>query len=109
LVTTSLRWLDADIQEASALDTLVFQNYLAGLRQAGWNGDETLVRFGYTAAATYFNAVGGLVFLPFVLEERYHPMAEQVFGYPLEQVLTQWASLQGFLLERSDEMRRLLP
>lgn len=108
LVTTSLRWLDADIKDASALDALVFQNYLAGLRQAGWDGDEALVRFGYTTAATYFNAVGGLVMLPFVLDAQHHPLAEQVFGYPLEQILTQWAGLQGFLLDLSDEMRQLL-
>lgn len=108
LVTTSLRWLDADIKEATALDALVFQNYLAGLRHAGWDGDEALVRFGYTTAATYFNAVGGLVLLPFVYNEQYHPLAEQVFGYPLAQILAQWADLQEFLLDLSDEMRDLL-
>lgn len=108
LVTTSLRWLDADIKEAAALDALVFQNYLAGLRHAGWDGDEVLVRFGYTVASTYFSAVGGLIFLPFVHNEEHHPMAEQVFGYSLEHVLEQWARLQAFLLALSDEMRGLL-
>lgn len=66
------------------------------------------MRFGYTTAATYFNAVGGLVLLPFVYNEQYHPLAEQVFGYPLAQILAQWADLQEFLLDLSDEMRDLL-
>jgi hypothetical protein len=107
LVTTSLRWLDGDMADASTLDAIVFQKYLAGLRQAGWEGDEALVRFGYTTAATYFNGVGGLIFLQFLLDPQYHPLLEQVFGYQLEQILAQWAELQGFLLDLSEEMQLL--
>jgi hypothetical protein len=93
--------------DASTLDAIVFQKYLAGLRQAGWEGDEALVRFGYTTAATYFNGVGGLIFLQFLLDPQYHPLLEQVFGYQLEQILAQWAELQGFLLDLSEEMQLL--
>ncbi len=33
------------------LEKLVLEGYLTGLRSAGWNGDERVVRFTYTALA----------------------------------------------------------
>ena len=33
------------------LDTIIFEGYVQGLRDAGWRGDRRLARFGYTAAA----------------------------------------------------------
>src|SRR5439155_4390297 len=51
LVWGSLGFRDVPIEQAQELEALVFNSYLDGLRDAGWNGDARLVRFGYAAAS----------------------------------------------------------
>ena len=42
------------------LDAACFAGYVAGLREAGWVGDERLVRLGFTADAALRFTVGAL-------------------------------------------------
>lgn len=56
MVGLSLYFLEIDAAEIPHLDETVFVGYLEGLRDAGWHGDEGLVRLGYTAAAGLFIA-----------------------------------------------------
>lgn len=46
-----LRFVVIDIDRIPELSALIFDGYLAGLRDAGWEGDRRLARFGYTATA----------------------------------------------------------
>ncbi|NJO35736.1 MAG: phosphotransferase, partial [Rhodospirillales bacterium] len=43
-----------------ALDATIFAHYLTGLRSVGWQGDERLVRFGYTATIALRIVIGYL-------------------------------------------------
>jgi len=47
------------LERIAELDALIFAGYIAGLREAGWQGDEQLVRFGFTALAALKAGVAG--------------------------------------------------
>lgn len=51
LFAATLRFVVADTGRLAELDETIFAGYVAGLRDAGWQGDERLVRFGFTALA----------------------------------------------------------
>jgi len=46
-----LRFVAIDIDRIADLDALIFAGYVDGLRDAGWQGDSRLARFGYAATA----------------------------------------------------------
>lgn len=49
LVCASVMLADADPDRVRELGETCFEGYLAGLRDAGWDGDPKLVRLGYAA------------------------------------------------------------
>ncbi len=51
LFAFSLIFVKFEIERIPQLDRLIFAGYLEGLRSAGWQGDEKLVRFAFTASA----------------------------------------------------------
>lgn len=50
MIWTNLVMQEVDPRDVDLLGETVFDGYLAGLRDVGWQGAVTLVRFGYTAA-----------------------------------------------------------
>ncbi|MCB0062643.1 MAG: phosphotransferase [Caldilineaceae bacterium] len=51
LFAATLRFVLADTARLAEMDEAIFCGYMAGLRDVGWQGDERLVRFGFTALA----------------------------------------------------------
>lgn len=51
LFAATLSFVAVPLERIPELDALIFAGYVAGLRDAGWQGDERLVRFGFTASA----------------------------------------------------------
>lgn len=108
LIAVSLQFFEVDIAQAAELEATVFENYLAGLSDAGWRGDPRLVRFGFTAAAALFLGVGGVgLWLPSFLEDEMLVVVERVLGQPVDRVLERFAALQAYLLDLGDEARAL--
>jgi hypothetical protein len=109
LIAISLQFFEVDITQARALDAIVFEGYLEGLQDAGWNGDIRMVRFGFAAAATLFMGVGAVgLWLPGLLDEERSRIAEEALGHPLDYILGQFATLQNYLLDLGDEARGLV-
>jgi hypothetical protein len=110
LVQASLSFFEVEPTEAKALDDIVFNGYLTGLEDAGWQDDPRLVRFGYTAASTLcFNIGYGLGDgVPMILDESTYPWLEQTFGKPIEALVDLWADGDRFTLDLADEARVLL-
>jgi hypothetical protein len=52
-----LRFVEVDVARIAELDAIIFAGYLDGLRDAGWQGDARLVRFGYAATAALISGV----------------------------------------------------
>jgi len=110
-VTTAvaLYWLEVAADQAQELDRIVFESYVAGLRNAGWQGDVQLARFGYTTTAALVIGVAmTMIWGVYVLssDEGIHS-AESTIGYKLDDILAQWATIHPFLLDLGDEALRL--
>lgn len=109
LVMMSTLLLETPAQDLARLDALAFTGYLAGLADAGWRGDERVVRFGYTASAALHSALATTgIMLPGVEDEARCASWAEIIGHPLDVVLSQWQQLQQFALDLGDEARTLI-
>ena len=73
LTCSSIVFEQIDVAQAPRLDRIVFENYLLGLRDAGWQGDFRIVRFGFAAASALHYSFKALKFLlETVLDEKKH-------------------------------------
>lgn len=104
LVAASLNFLDFDSTQVKALDQVVFEGYLEGLREAGWRGDPRAVRSTYAAASIlrYCIGVSGVAYM--IADESQHGLLEQIFGHPLEKLTDVWANTNRFLFHLADEV-----
>jgi hypothetical protein len=105
-VSVASAFFDVAPADLPALDEALFAGYLAGLRDAGWRGDERPVRFAYAAHAALrnaFNAVGAT--LP---DEAGRMAAQQRFGHTWEELAGARAAVRPFLLDRAQEARGLM-
>lgn len=99
-------FFDVAPTDLPTLDEALFAGYVAGLRDAGWQGDLRAVRFAYTASAALrnaFNAVGTVVPDP-----ARRAAAYENYGHSWEALAERRAVLRPFLLAWADEARTLL-
>lgn len=107
LLPGSMLFGDLDPAAARRVEPTVFAAYVAGLREAGWRGDERLPRFGCTAVAAH---LWGLpTWLPLIESEQGCAFIEQFWGKPIAETLGQWAATLSVVLDLGDEARTLLP
>ena len=102
-VSVASAFFDVAPADLPALDEALFAGYLAGLRDAGWRGDERPVRFAYAAHAALrnaFNAVGAT--LP---DGAGRARAQERYGRPWEELAEARAAARPFLLDRAQEAR----
>lgn len=89
------------------LDDALFGGYLAGLKEAGWHGDERLVRFAFCAHAALrngFNAVGST--MP---DDEGKARALRTWGHTFEELAERRAATRPYLLKLAEEARTLPP
>lgn len=109
LVVATLGFREVDLAQVQELERIVFDGYLAGLCDAGWNGDSELARLGYTAAAPLRYLLGGTRNLfPILLDESRYPRMQLMWGDPIEVFCEHWANMFRYLLVLADEARGLL-
>ncbi len=109
LVAASLIFYEVDLAQARALDELVTTAYGEGLREAGWQGDARLARFGYCAAAALrYGPDNVRSILPILADESLHARMEQFFGHTMEEITDHMAACVDILLDRADDARTLL-
>ncbi len=110
LFAGTLQFFEVEIARIAELEGLIFAGYLAGLRMAGWQGDERLVRFGFTALAALKHGMAD----PAI---KFPRIAQRAAALPVgtepPRLLSpggyaQAAALQAHLLEMGDEARALL-
>jgi hypothetical protein len=109
LVLASVYFFEVELDEAQPLEEIVFEGYLEGLRDAGWQGDPRLVRLGYTAAASLrytFAEIGR--FLTMILDGRLHASAQQAMGRSIEEALDHRAQVACCFDCLADEARKLM-
>jgi hypothetical protein len=74
-----------DPARARKLDPIVFEGYLAGLCDAGWQGDPKQVRFGQIARHVMRRITGLGVYLAYFTDESRYAWSEQRAGYSMEE------------------------
>ncbi len=87
LVGASIGFYAVMPADALKLERIALDGYLAGLSDAGWQGNPDLVRFGYAATLYWRYVFGGFVgeMVPWMLDERYHAAIEQATGSTMEE------------------------
>jgi hypothetical protein len=103
LVGGSHIWLDADPTELGSLSRRAFAAYVDGLREAGWRGDERVVRFAYAASSALYLAP----VLPFWIARIGVPARrewiERKCGRDADEIVRGWALLLDHALDLADE------
>jgi hypothetical protein len=103
LVGGSHIWLHAEPDDLAAMSKRAFTAYVAGMRDAGWRGDERVVRFAYAASSALY--LGPVV--PFWLTRIGDPgrreWIERKCGRDAREVARGWALLLDHALGLADE------
>jgi hypothetical protein len=92
-----------------ALDRAVFPAYLQGLRDAGWQGDEAQVRFGFAASSAIYEGVvlsgTGSIWL---IQEENHQLFQNGCGWQDGDIPSRLFGMLHFQLDLADEARQLM-
>jgi len=103
LMGGTIFFCDADVSHAEDLDATIFDGYLAGLRRGGWDGDERLVRLGFTVSIALWQGLTLPGWVGLMLPEEEEVDVERLFGAPAASVRDAWVELYRFALQRADE------
>ena len=106
----SLIFLEVEATDAQDLVTIIYDGYLDGLRDAGWQGDPQLIWLGFATAAVlkYLEMSGALTF---PADPGQHETVERVIGRPVDDFTNQLAEMQRLtysLAEKAWELSSLL-
>jgi hypothetical protein len=109
LVNASVSFGAVSPKDELELERIVLEGYLDGLRDAGWQGDPNLVRFGYAATLYWRYAIGGFVgeMIPSMLDERYHAAVEQAMGHSMQEGADKTAAQLAFFQYVYEQVREL--
>ena len=77
LVLATLMYGDVPLSEGRELEHIVYESYLDGLRDVGWQGDPQLVRLGFTTGAIRYLFAGMGLILRMLLGYDQHTESEQ--------------------------------
>lgn len=107
LIWSSFLEFKVDVSEAAQLEAAVFDGYLQGITEAGWQGDSRLVRCAYLISSVL---IFGLVpeAVDHALNEAEHDALERYYGWSIDLIIEQAAVVTHLLLERAAELRTLL-
>lgn len=87
LVTQPIYWFNGvRPEEVWTLERLAFDGYLQGLHEAGWRGDASLVRLGYTLTVSLCIGMGIFIVEWVARDEKLRHWLEQIMGYPVEEI-----------------------
>lgn len=102
----------AGIERASwgALERAAWEGYAGGLRDAGWDGPEEVVRFGFAASSALRYGPGVVrLLLPTLLDPSTQQRAEQLLGLPFDAIVDLWSAVGAEQARLAREALSLLP
>ena len=109
LVGGGVSFYDIPAADAKEYEAVVLEGYMAGLRNAGWQGSPELVRFGFAATTVLHQGLGltGMILLLLANEEgiRFY---ENFFGGSIRDLLPQRAIYQRYYYDLGEEALALL-
>jgi hypothetical protein len=107
LVGTSAVLFEFEPSEITRIEAVSFENYLAGLREAGWDGEANMVRLAY---CMLFAIRFGPSTPPLIARWTRHRLDQilGLFGREPERFVSDVAALCEYALDRGDEARLLM-
>ncbi len=108
LVFTSLFYFEREPATAAELERAVLDGYRAGLRSAGWEVDERLLRLGYTAQVAMSSAAILPGWTGFMLTEPVVGETTRQMGRSPDEIASGWRTLWEHAQERAEEARILM-
>jgi hypothetical protein len=108
LAAVSTFFFESPVEDYDALESIVIDGYTAGLRAAGWPGDERLVRLGCLAYALLWMGATLPGWAAMMLDPSSGFNVDAMYGRSAAEVLAGWVQLDELLLARADEARTLL-
>ena len=108
LVWMSIALGGVGLDKAQELEDTVFEGYLEGLREAGWEGDPQQVRLGYKAASVRYQFPEIGRWLAYILDESLQAELEQRIGIPFGLTCDYFAQQRRLLFRELDEARELI-
>ena len=108
MVFLSVVWA-VKAERIKEFETIVMDNYLADLTEAGWRCNPQQVRFAYaTTKALSFGLGAAGATLRSIPKPGWGHQAEEFYGYPADEILSRRAILQHHVLDLGDEALALL-
>ena len=103
LVCVGVQFMHVPPEKMAELEGYVVAGYLEGLRDAGWRGEESLVRFGYGCAAALWGGVSTIGLWPEISDAENYKGIEDLLGTPIDAIVDCWAVMQDHYLKLGDE------
>ena len=94
--------------QLSELDGIVFDGYMQGLRDVGWQGNSALARLGYTASIALRTAFGIFNFEWAARDESTRLFIESGIGRSSEEIADVMRGLRTYVVACAEEARQLM-
>ncbi len=107
LFAASYHMLEVEICEPDVMAATIFKGYMAGLRDSGWHGDESDVRFAFQVFAALKYA-GILLWLADIQNPDRLAFWETLSSQPINTFLQQQARLIYYLLDQFEEAQHAI-
>ncbi|RMF76489.1 MAG: hypothetical protein D6737_20040 [Chloroflexi bacterium] len=107
MVWVTLFFMEVSSADIHEFDRISYDSYLTGLRDAGWQGDERLVRLGYTIAVPMRRFVTLWHDLPKFLDAGRHHALEAMMQHPIDDIIAHFVKLDHFTAQLTNEAREL--
>ena len=108
LVAGSHIWLDAGPEELGTMSERSFAAYVEGLRDAGWRGDDRIVRFAYAASAALYMVPPLPFWLARIADPARREWLERKCRRAAPEIVRGWALLLNHMLGLADEAYALV-
>lgn len=91
-----------------ALESIVLDGYIDGLRQTGWRGDPQLVRLGYLCSVALRRGPNTVFPEVLAMDPPVADGLQQRFGWPIGEWADRLVLVRRFAIQRAEEARQLM-
>ncbi len=109
LIVSPLKWLEISVDDAKSLIEPTLDGYLRGIRNAGWDNDDSAIRLAYLASVGVFGANNIISITQKVATgEAASELIVETVGFPIEEILAGYREALELLLRVSDDALQLV-
>jgi hypothetical protein len=99
---------EVEPEDLPALEVIAYSEYLAGLREEGWDGDPDEIRLAYTVWVGLWLGAAGPALIAAWTQPEVVEKVQRLFGCEQQELAASYGKLCRFGLDRADEARERL-